>query len=386
MAKQADWGICLARTDPDAPKHDGISCFMVDMHTPGIDIRPLRELTGMAMFNEVFFDDVFVPDDCLVGAGERRVACAAHDARQRARLHGRQQHGRRRRDRACCARSKRTASPTITRALDEAGGLVATSHALAVLGFRLTLQALSGADPSGSEAAVRKLLGVEHDQHVQEVGFSLMGADAADRRGRGGRVGGVVPLQPLPHDRRRHQRHPAQRHRRTPARPAPRPLRRRTSATTVGRKAYGGARPGRSGTAEHRVRLVARDRGRSGLLWKRLGCRAPGSDRHRRGDRLEVPEPGRPDHGSTSSVSTSTTSTSATTATSMRWNCDAADALAAIRAAEPPRGLVDDAEFDELDAADRGAAGSGGGGERTSRRSRGRSTTSWPTSRLRRRR
>ena len=68
MARDADWGICLARTAPDRPKHEGISCFMVDMKTPGIDIRPLRELTGLEMFNEVFFDDVFVPEDCLVGA------------------------------------------------------------------------------------------------------------------------------------------------------------------------------------------------------------------------------------------------------------------------------------------------------------------------------
>ena len=75
-AKEADWGICLARTDPDKPKHDGISCFMVDMRTPGIDIRPLRELTGQAMFNEVFFDDVFVPDDCLVGQENDGWRCA----------------------------------------------------------------------------------------------------------------------------------------------------------------------------------------------------------------------------------------------------------------------------------------------------------------------
>ena len=68
MAKDADWGILLARTDPDAQKHDGISYFMLDMKTPGIDIRPLRELTGEAWFNEVFFNDVFIPDDCLVGA------------------------------------------------------------------------------------------------------------------------------------------------------------------------------------------------------------------------------------------------------------------------------------------------------------------------------
>jgi alkylation response protein AidB-like acyl-CoA dehydrogenase len=68
-------------------------------------------------------------------------------------------------------------------ALREAGDLVITAHALAALGFRLTLQALAGADPSGSEAAVRKLLGVQHDQHVQEVGLVLTGAQAAAEDG-----------------------------------------------------------------------------------------------------------------------------------------------------------------------------------------------------------
>ena len=64
---EADWGICLARTNPTAPKHLGITYFVVDMRTPGIDIRPLKEITGLAMFNEVFLDDVFVPDDCVIG-------------------------------------------------------------------------------------------------------------------------------------------------------------------------------------------------------------------------------------------------------------------------------------------------------------------------------
>src|SRR5438132_8945205 len=64
-------------------------------------------------------------------------------------------------------------------ALAEVGDLAVTGHALAVLGFRMTLQALAGADPSGSEAAVRKLLGVQHDQHVQEVGLELLGGEGA---------------------------------------------------------------------------------------------------------------------------------------------------------------------------------------------------------------
>src|SRR5438874_11632809 len=68
MATQADWAICLARTNPAAPKHHGITYFVVHMHSEGIEVRPLRELTGQAMFNEVFLSDVFVPDDCVVGA------------------------------------------------------------------------------------------------------------------------------------------------------------------------------------------------------------------------------------------------------------------------------------------------------------------------------
>src|SRR6201999_1364333 len=63
----AQFGGCLARTDPDAPKHKGITYFLVDMSTPGIDIRPLREITGEDLLNEVFFDDVFVPDEMVIG-------------------------------------------------------------------------------------------------------------------------------------------------------------------------------------------------------------------------------------------------------------------------------------------------------------------------------
>jgi alkylation response protein AidB-like acyl-CoA dehydrogenase len=66
-AQWARWGICLARTDPDAPQHRGISYLVVDMEADGIEIRPLRQITDETEFNEVFFDDVFVPEDHLIG-------------------------------------------------------------------------------------------------------------------------------------------------------------------------------------------------------------------------------------------------------------------------------------------------------------------------------
>jgi alkylation response protein AidB-like acyl-CoA dehydrogenase len=68
QAHLADFGICLARTDPSVPKHQGISYLIVDMHDPGVEVRPLKQITGGAEFNEVFLTNVKVPTESLIGA------------------------------------------------------------------------------------------------------------------------------------------------------------------------------------------------------------------------------------------------------------------------------------------------------------------------------
>jgi alkylation response protein AidB-like acyl-CoA dehydrogenase len=189
LAREADWGICLARTDPGAPKHLGITYFLVDMRTPGIDIRPLREMTGMEMFNEVFLDDVFVPEDCVVGEVDGGWPLARTTlANERVSMGSGSSFGggveqllglvQQQADEGLVELD----DPWL---LDQVGGLVAEAHSVAVLGLRTAVRSVTGAAP-GSEASVRKLLGVEHDQRTQEAGLSLLGPEGATAVGLAG--------------------------------------------------------------------------------------------------------------------------------------------------------------------------------------------------------
>ena len=173
LAQSADWGICLARTNPDVKQHAGITYFLVDMKSEGIEIRPLRELTGEAMFNEVFLDDVFVPDELVVGevdggwklarttlANERVAMAGSHlgDSPERAV--------------ALLASGELAAGETEARS--EIGRAVAWATVVSLLATRSTLRSLEGQGP-GPESSVAKLVGVRSRQDSAELVVTLLG-------------------------------------------------------------------------------------------------------------------------------------------------------------------------------------------------------------------
>ena len=177
LAAHASWAICVARTDPDAPKHDGITYFLVDMKDPGVTVRPLREMTGDALFNEVFLDSVFVPDDRVVGQVNNgwRVARTTL-ANERVSLSQSWTFG-------CGAPELLEVMRGLEGGLDAAvlerdGQLLCEGHAIDMLGLRTTLKRLSGTEP-GATGSVRKLLGMRYAQRISEECWALTGADGA---------------------------------------------------------------------------------------------------------------------------------------------------------------------------------------------------------------
>jgi alkylation response protein AidB-like acyl-CoA dehydrogenase len=177
MGHLARFGILIARTDPDVGKHEGITYFICPMDAPGIEIRPIIEMTGMHMFNEVFFDDVRIPAENVVGdvnggwglakvtLGNERVSLSsggllwgmgptAYDLLDEVRSRG-----------GCddpLLRQRLAALHTEAKLLD-------------LIRLRTVTAAIKGAQP-GPEASIRKILADEHGQRATLLGKDLAGA------------------------------------------------------------------------------------------------------------------------------------------------------------------------------------------------------------------
>jgi alkylation response protein AidB-like acyl-CoA dehydrogenase len=175
-AQYSQWGALLARTDSEAPKHQGITYFLLDMAAEGVEVKPLRELTGNAMFNTVFIDDVFVPDSMVLGDVNRGWEVSRNTLTNERVSIG-------------------SGEPPFLASLDQfvgflkdgqfdqieqndAGRLIAEGHAAKLLNLRSTLLTLSGGDPMPN-AAISKLLSMKTGQGYAEFGVSSFGTDGA---------------------------------------------------------------------------------------------------------------------------------------------------------------------------------------------------------------
>jgi alkylation response protein AidB-like acyl-CoA dehydrogenase len=164
---RADWaqfGVCLARTDPEAPKHKGITYFIIDMKSPGIEIRPLREITGDNLFNEVFFDDVFVPDEMVVGQVNDgwRLARTTLANERVAMAHGTALGNPM--EELLRTVGELDVDPAVA---DQLGELIRSAQVGSLLDQRIAQLILGGQDP-GPQASARKLIGVRYRQALSE--------------------------------------------------------------------------------------------------------------------------------------------------------------------------------------------------------------------------
>lgn len=177
LAHMCQWGLATVRTDFDAQKHAGVTMMAIDMKSEGVKVNPLRGITGDAHFNEVFFDDVFVPDSDVVGdVNKGWLVARATLGNERISIGG-----------GSGAIGGTTpdqlvelldSSPaTSDRYVRRAGEVIAEIHSLRLLNLRRATRAIAGAEP-GPEGNVTKLLVAESGQHLTELAFELAGTAA----------------------------------------------------------------------------------------------------------------------------------------------------------------------------------------------------------------
>jgi len=189
-AQYCSRGLATVRTDPDAPKHAGITTVIIDMKGPGVEVRPLRQITGGSEFNEVFFNDVFVPDEDVVGSpnsgwtvaratlGNERVSIGGsgsyYEGLAAKLVQLAQQHA----DRSAGAQVR-------------VGYYLAEDHALRLLNLRRAARSVEGAGP-GPEGNVTKLKLAEHMIEGGAISAALVGPEVALTDGPGAVVGRMM--------------------------------------------------------------------------------------------------------------------------------------------------------------------------------------------------
>jgi alkylation response protein AidB-like acyl-CoA dehydrogenase len=176
LAHMCQWGLATVRTDPEAAKHAGVTMMAIDMNAEGVTVNPLRGITGDAHFNEVFFDDVFVPDSDVVGdVNKGWLVARATLGNERISIGG-----------GSGGATGTTpdhlielldSSPDAATHLRRAGEIIAEIHTLRLLNLRRATRAIAGAEP-GPEGNVTKLLVAESGQHLTELAFELAGTAA----------------------------------------------------------------------------------------------------------------------------------------------------------------------------------------------------------------
>jgi alkylation response protein AidB-like acyl-CoA dehydrogenase len=180
LAHVSRWGMLVARTDPDQPKHKGMTYFLLDMQSPGVEVRPLHQITGEAEFNEVFFDDVRIPHDHVLGeVGGGWGAAVTTLMNERVALGG----GVSRKGtgpigdllRVWGERKGSLGATTLPVARDRVVELWCRAEALRLTNWRARDASKSG-NP-GPEGSVGKLMSAEMNQHIYEACLDLLGAE-----------------------------------------------------------------------------------------------------------------------------------------------------------------------------------------------------------------
>ncbi len=172
----ADLGILLARTNPDVPKHQGISYFIVEMRTPGIEVRPLRQITGDAEFCEVFFTDTRIPASNMIGAegegwrGAQTTLSYERGGNTLSAATGRRQSLERLM--RTCQRTGRLDDPRVRNKL---GRMLVDIEVMRAAGLRMLSSAEKGQRP-GAESSVQKLSASEMEKRHQDLYQEILGA------------------------------------------------------------------------------------------------------------------------------------------------------------------------------------------------------------------